>query len=395
MSGPGSYWLGDEEKKEVLDVLSSGHLSRYGDPNDPRFKRKVHLLEQEFAARTGVKHGLAVSSGTGALWIAMLAMGIKPGDEVIVPAYTFVATYSALFFVGAVPVLAEIDESLTLDPQDVEKRITPKTRAIVPVHMLGNPSKMDALMAIAKKHNLMVLEDCAQASGAIYKGRGVGSIGAMGCFSFNVYKTITAGDGGLIVTNDADLFGRSFALHDQGHMPNRMGVEIGNRTILGMNFRMNELPGAVALAQHRKLDKITGTLRAKKKKLKDMLRGLPGVGFRELNDEMETGTLLTLLFESAQLAAKVSKEINSKTIDQSGWHVYANMEHVIKELEALGRPCRKGSFPKTDGVLARALNISVGVVDAGLGSGFGININSTDSEITQVGEKLRKVIQGV
>jgi dTDP-4-amino-4,6-dideoxygalactose transaminase len=394
MSGPGSYWLGEEEEKEVMDVLSSGHLSRYGDLKDPRFKKKVHSLEQEFASFTGVNHGLAVSSGTGALWISMLSMGIAPGDEVIVPAYTFVATYSAAFFIGATPVLAEIDESLTLDPADIEKRITKKTRAIVPVHMLGNPSKMDEIMAIAKKHKLMVLEDCAQASGAVYKGKKVGSMGAMGGFSFNIYKTITAGDGGLIVTNDAELYKRAFALHDQGHLPNRAGVEIGNRTILGMNFRMNELTGAVALAQLRKLDRITSTLRSKKAKLKAMLKGLPGVGFRELNDEKgEAGTLLTILFESPQLAARVAKAISSKTIDQSGWHVYANMEHVIKELERHGRKVRKGSFPRTDDILSRALNISIGVVDAGLGSGFGININSTDSEIEQVGQKLRKAIQ--
>lgn len=394
MSGPGSYWLGEEEKKEVLDVLSSGHLSRYGDLNDPRFRRKVHSLEQEFAAHTGVQHALAVGSGTGALWISMLAMGIGPGDEVIVPSYTFVATYSAAFFAGAIPVLAEIDESLTLDPKDIEKRITPKTKAIVPVHMLGNPSKMDEIMAIARKHNLLVLEDCAQASGAVYKGKKVGSMGQMGGFSFNIYKTITAGDGGLLVTDDSELYKRAFALHDQGHLPNRAGVEIGNRTILGMNFRMNELTGAVALAQLRKLDRITSTLRAKKAKLKAMLKGLPGVGFRELNDENgEAGTLLTLLFESADLAARVCKAIGSKTIDQSGWHVYANMEHVIKELEKHGRQVRKGTFPRTDDILSRALNISIGVVDAGLGSGFGININSTDSEIAQVGEKLRKAIQ--
>jgi 8-amino-3,8-dideoxy-alpha-D-manno-octulosonate transaminase len=253
---------------------------------------------------------------------------------------------------------------------------------------------MDEIMAIAKKHKLMVLEDCAQASGAVYKGKKVGSMGAMGGFSFNIYKTITAGDGGLIVTNDAELYKRAFALHDQGHLPNRAGVEIGNRTILGMNFRMNELTGAVALAQLRKLDRITSTLRSKKAKLKAMLKGLPGVGFRELNDEKgEAGTLLTILFESPQLAARVAKAISSKTIDQSGWHVYANMEHVIKELERHGRKVRKGSFPRTDDILSRALNISIGVVDAGLGSGFGININSTDSEIEQVGQKLRKAIQ--
>jgi dTDP-4-amino-4,6-dideoxygalactose transaminase len=175
--GPGSYWIGDDERREVQDVLQSGHLSRYGEFDDPAFKHKVYSLEQEFAEYCGVSHALATSSGTGSIMIALLTLGLKPGDEVIVPAYTFVATYSAAIFAGLVPVLAEIDESLTLDPGDIEGRITPRTRAIMPVHMLGNPCDMDAIMAVAEKHGLLVLEDACQAAGASYKGRKVGSIG--------------------------------------------------------------------------------------------------------------------------------------------------------------------------------------------------------------------------
>jgi dTDP-4-amino-4,6-dideoxygalactose transaminase len=391
MSGPGSFWIGKEETREVLDVLKSGHLSRYGDPSDPKFKKKAHTLETEFAKHCGVPHALAVSSGTSALWIALQAMGIGPGDEVLVPGYTFVATYSAVFFAGAVPVLCEIDESLTMDPRDLESKITKKTKAIMPVHMLGNPSKMDAIMKIARKHKLLVLEDCCQAMGAAYHGRRVGSFGDMGGFSLNIFKTITAGDGGLLVTRDAEYFKRAFALHDQGHSPLRMGVEIGKRTILGMNFRINELTGAFALAQLRKLDKITSTLRRNKNKLKQALGELPGARFRELNDpEGECGTLMTLLFDSPQRAEKAARALGSKTIDQSGWHVYFNMEHVLSRLDELGRPTPKGSLPKTDDILSRALNISVGVVDAGLGSGFGINIDSTDADIEKVARKLRK-----
>jgi 8-amino-3,8-dideoxy-alpha-D-manno-octulosonate transaminase len=393
MSGPGSFWIGKEETEEVLEVLKSGYLSRYGDPSNPKFKKKAHTLETEFAEYCGVPHALAVSSGTSALWIALQAMGIGPGDEVLVPAYTFVATYSAVFFCGAVPVLCEIDESLTMDPSDIEARITPKTKAIMPVHMLGNPSKMDAIMKIARKHKLLVLEDCCQANGASYRGRRVGSFGDMGGYSLNIFKTITAGDGGLLVAKAPEHFKRAFALHDQGHSPMRMGVEIGQRTILGMNFRINELTGAVALAQLRKLDRITSTLRAKKNKLKKALGELPGVRYRELNDaEGECGTLLTLIFDSPRLAEKVSRELGSKTIDQSGWHVYFNMEHVLKKLGELGRPTSKGSLPRTDDILSRALNISVGVVDAGLGAGFGINIDSTDAEIEKVAGKIRKAV---
>ncbi|MDD4872807.1 MAG: aminotransferase class I/II-fold pyridoxal phosphate-dependent enzyme, partial [Kiritimatiellae bacterium] len=180
MPGPGSYWLGEEERKEVLDVLESGYLSRYGDMKDPRFKHKVYTLEQEFAKYIGVPHALTTSSGTSALMISVLAMGIKPGDEIIVPAYTFVATYSAIIFARAVPVLCEIDSSLNIDPNDIIKRITSRTKMIMPVHMLGNPSDMDAIMSIAKKHGLSVVEDACQANGAVYKGRKLGSIGQMG-----------------------------------------------------------------------------------------------------------------------------------------------------------------------------------------------------------------------
>ncbi|HJN18809.1 MAG TPA: DegT/DnrJ/EryC1/StrS family aminotransferase [Armatimonadota bacterium] len=396
MPGPGSYWIGTEEMKEVEEVLQSGYLSRYGEFDDPDFKHKVISLEQEFAEYCGVSHALATSSGTGSIMIALLALGLKPGDEVIVPAYTFVATYSAAIFVGLVPVLAEIDESLTLDPEDIEGRITPKTRAIMPVHMLGNPCDMDPIMAVAEKHDLLVVEDACQAAGASYKGRKVGSIGVMGAFSLNVFKTITAGDGGLLTTDDKDLYERSFGIHDQGHKPLRGGLEVGNRSILGLNFRVNELVGAVALAQLRKLDKITATLREKKNRLKDALRGIEGLRFRTLNDsEGECGTLCSVIFDDAATAAEVARRLGTTTVDQSGWHVYANMEHVSNYLKEAGRPYGKGAYPRTDDILSRTINLSVGVVDAGLGAGFGINIDSTDEEIDRVAAEFRAACEAV
>ena len=396
MPGPGSYWISQEEKNEVMDVFTSGHLSRYGDLNDPGFKHKVYTLEKEFARYCGCEYGLATSSGTGSLLISLLAMGLKPGDEVIVPAYTFVATYSAAIFAGVVPVLAEIDESLTLDPSEIGNKLTPKTKAIMPVHMLGNPCDMDAIMDIANKHGLMVIEDACQAAGAVYKGRKAGSIGQMGAFSLNVFKTITAGDGGVIVTSDKELYERSFGLHDQGHSPNRAGLEVGQRSILGLNFRVNELVGAVALAQLRKIDDITATLRDKKRKLKNIIADIEGIKFRTLHDtEGECGTLCTVIFDTPEMASKVSIELSTITIDHSGWHVYANMEHVNKFLMEVGQPYGKGAYPRTDDILSRSINLSVGVVDAGLGSAFGININSTDEEIAEVGEKFRAVCEKV
>ena len=390
MAGPGSYCIGDEERREVLDVLESGHLFRYGDLDDPKFKRKVYTFEKEFAEYCGVKHALATSSGSGAILVCLLAVGIKRGDEIIVPAYTFVASYSSTIFAGAVPVLAEIDESLCIDPGDIERRITPKTRAIMPVHMLGNPCNMDAIMDIADRHGLLVIEDACQACGGAYKGRKLGSIGNMGAFSLNLFKTVTAGDGGVVVTDRDDLYERAFALHDQGHTPNRAGVQVGSRCILGMNFRVNELLGAVALAQLRKIDKIVSTLREKKATFKKMISDCDGFKFRTLNDpEGECGTLCTVIFDTAQQARKVCETLGTDTVDHSGWHVYSNMEHVSEYLKEAGQPYGKGAYPRTDDILSRSINISIGVVDAGLGAGFGINILSSDEEIEAAAERFR------
>jgi dTDP-4-amino-4,6-dideoxygalactose transaminase len=384
MSGPGSYWIGEEEKKEVLDVLQSGYVFRYGNLDDPAYKRKVYTYERELAAYCGTKFALATTSGSASLTIALLALGIGPGDEVIVPAYTFVATFSSIIFVGAIPVLAEIDESLTLDAQDIEKRITARTKAIMPVHMLGNACAMEIILDIARRRRLYVIEDACQAVGGSYKKKMLGSIGDMGAYSLNVFKTITTGDGGSLLTNNEHLYVRAFALHELGHRPNRAGVEVGERSILGMNFRMNELTGAMALAQLRKLDTIIATLREKKKKFKDQLAGLAGIQFRKLNDPQgDCATLCTILFDDAQRARKVANRLGSITLDQSGWHVYANMEHVAAYLKKMGLAFGKGAYPKTDNILARSLNLSVGVVDAGLGAGFGINIDSSDEEIEQ------------
>ena len=391
MPGPGAYWYGKEELEAALEVMNSGYLFRYGNENDPKFLKKVFTLEKELSKYEKAGFALATSSGTSSLLCSAFALGLKPGDEIIVPAYTFVASYSSVIFLGLIPVLAEIDESLTLDPEDIEKRITSKTKAIMPVHMLGNPCNMDRIMAIARKHNLLVLEDCCQAAGASYKGKKVGTIGDIGAFSLNFFKTINTGDGGFVVTNDKNLYEKAFGMHDQGHTPNRTGVEVGNRSLLGLNFRLNELTAAVALAQLKKLDRIVSELRRKRALLKDLISESRGFRFRTLNDpDGDCGTLCTVVFDSAEKAAEVSAKLGSKTIDKSGWHVYANMEHVLAHLKSVGQPHTKGAYPGTDDILSRSMNISIGVVDGGLGAGWGININSTDEEIKQAAAQFVK-----
>ena len=398
--GPGSYVLGAEEKKELLDVIDNGALFRYGTPGVDGFQGKVATFEKEMAEQLGHKYVVATNAGTSSLMACLAALGIGMGDEVIVPGYTFIASISTIVMMNAIPVLAEIDDSLTIDPDKIEALITPKTKAIMPVHMLGNPCKMDKIMVIAKKHNLAVIEDCCQAVGASYKGKACGTIGDMGAYSLNVFKTITTGDGGFVGCSDENLYERAFGFHDQGHKPSRMGVEVGNRSIVGMNMRMNELSGAVAVAQGRKLPGVLTTLRQKKALLKSQLQGIPGVGFRTINDEGECGTLLTLLFETKEMAAAFCEKAGTSVIARSGWHVYNNMEQILDKktwtnahpFHETDRIYAKHMLPVTDDILERAVNISVGVVDKGLGAGTGININSTEEEINQVAKNIREII---
>lgn len=394
MAGPGAYWFGQEEIDQAVEVVKAGHLFRYGNENDPKFLHKVVTLEKEFSTYCSTKYALATSSGTSALIVAMAGLGLKPGDEIIVPAYTFVASYTSIIFSGYVPVLCEIDDSLTMDPENLKKKITPRTKAIMPVHMLGNPCDMDAIMAIAREHNLKVIEDSCQAAGGSYKGKKLGSIGEVGAFSLNIFKTINSGDGGMMVTNNQQYYETAFGMHDQGHKPMRYGIEIGNRDILGLNFRMNEVTGAISLAQLRKIDDIIQTLRFKRQILKDLLADVEGFKFRTLNDpDGDCATLCTVIFDSREQARYVSEKLMTKTIDQSGWHVYSNMEHVLHHLKSVGQPHEKGCHPVTDDILSRSINISIGVVDGGLGSGWGINIRSTEKEIEEKAKQFIKVCE--
>lgn len=407
MAGPGACFIGEEEKKEVLEVLEGGYLFRYGDIKDPAFKAKVWNLEKKVAGYTGVKYCLAVNSGTSALLTALSALGIGPGDEVIVPGYTFIASISSIIYARAIPVLCEIDESLTVDPADIEAKITPRTKAIMPVHMLGNPCDMDAIMKIAQKNNLLVIEDCAQAFGASYQGKKLGSIGHIGIFSFNIFKTISAGDGGAVVTNDENFYRRAFAFHDQGHSPLRQGVEVGKRPFIGLDFRMTELTAAVLLAQLKKLDGIIKTLHRKKSHFKEKISRCREFTFRKLNDHAgECATLLTVIFPTKEKARKVAQLLDTTTVDQSGWHVYSNMEHILNQLTVTAEKCPftcphykaemkyyKGMLPRTDDILSRSINISIGVSDRGLGAGFGITVTSDKADIERKAKEFIRAVE--
>jgi dTDP-4-amino-4,6-dideoxygalactose transaminase len=388
MAGPGIDLIGQAEIDEVLEVLRSRHLSRYGQADDPTFGAKVHHLEQAVAELTGVRYALGVNSGTSALWCAFAALKLGPGDEVIVPGFTYVASISAIVYAGALPVLAEVDASLNLDPLDVEARITPRTRAILVVHMLGNPARLAELKAIAERHQLLLIEDCAQAFGASYRGKAVGSHGAIGILSFNEFKTITCGDGGMLVTDDQDVYRRAFAMHDQGHAPLRLGVDVGQRPFLGLNFRMIELAGAVLLAQLRRLPAIQQRLRDNKRLFKSLLADLPGLAFRELPDpDGDLATHLVVLFPDETIARGVARALGSRVLAESGWHIYTQMEHLLSQRTASmrgapfnvdGQPAadhyRPGMLPNTDQFVRRAMSIGIGVADPNLGSNFGVTV---------------------
>jgi len=389
MPGPGVELIGEEEIAQVMEVLTSRFLSRYGPSDDPAFGAKCKRVEQEIAELAGVRYGLALSGGgSSGLWLSLLGLGIGPGDEVIVPGFTFVATMSAVVYARAVPVLAEVDDTFNLDPSDVEARITSRTKAIIAVHMLGAPARLDELKEIADRHGVALVEDCAQAFGASYRGRGVGGVGALGVYSFNEYKTITCGDGGMIVTDDEALYGRLFAMHDQGHAPDRLGSKYADRPFLGMNFRMTELSGAVLLAQLHRLDSIRSHLRANKAIVKSALADVPGLEFRSLVDpDGDLATHIVVMFPSAGIAHDVAAALGSITLADSGWHVYSNMEHLLEQRTVTGKGCpfdcrcsnegeigyHRGMLPRTDALLARSMSFGIGVSDANL-SPYGLRM---------------------
>lgn len=400
MPGPGFDLIGADEIERVLDVLKSGWIYRYGQDDNPNFRAQVWKFEQAMAELTRVKYAVAVNSGSTALWLALLALGIGAGDEVIVPGFTFIASISSIAYSGAIPILAEIDTSFNLDPHDVEQKITPRTRAIMPVHLMGNPARMDELKTIADQHNLFVLEDCAQAFGATYHGKPVGSIGHMGAFSFNYAKVITAGEGGVITTNDEELYKRAFALHDQGHAPLRKGREIGQRPFLGLDFRMTELQGALLLAQLSRLGMIRARCHAHKKIFLETLRDVPNLEFRDVTDEDgEAATVLTVLFPNAEFAENITRALHAKRLSESGWHVYSNMEPLLEQRMPVAQnsPFENadvnyfaGMLPQTDALLARSFNIGLGMTDKALAT-WGADIRSSEEEVKRKAEEFRNV----
>ncbi len=334
---PGGLRIGAEEEAAVLQVLRSKRLFRYYGPHPG--PSTVDAFEAAFCKRIGVRHGVAMSSGTSALVAGVSALGVGPGDEVIVPAFTWISSASAVVAAGAVPVVADIDASLTLDPDDVERRITPYTKAILPVHMRGTPCRMDRLMAIADRHRLVVLEDVAQAAGGSFRGAALGTIGHIGAFSFQYNKLITAGEGGMAVTNDADLHGRLLLYHDVA-AAQRNGIP-PDAELPGLTLRMSELHGAVLGVQLRRVDDLLARMRAHKRAIKTALDAVAARGditFRTLHDvDGDTGIALVFFVDTPTRAQSVTARLRAKGIgamvlydpSRPDYHVYTDWTAIV------------------------------------------------------------------
>ncbi|MDU9048665.1 MAG: DegT/DnrJ/EryC1/StrS family aminotransferase [Candidatus Electrothrix sp. Rat3] len=334
---PGFEVFGEEEKQQALEVFDTGVLFRYEFGEQRKGVYKVREFEQAFAKYTGAAHAQAVTSGTAALKVALTALGIGIGDEVITQGFTFVATWEAILDVGAVPVFTEVDQTLNMDPTDLEKKITSKTRAIIPVHMLGAPARMKEIKEIADKYGIHILEDTAQATGARLNGQHLGTFGHFGTFSFDSVKTMTTGEGGMVITNDEELWRNCSEYHDHGHdhavNPGGRGGE--GRRFIGFNYRMMELQGAIGLAQLAKLDSMIASQQKNKAILKEAASKIAGVSFRYILDEAgDSATFFAFMLPDKEQAAKVNQVLRDNkagaiNFGENSWHFYPSWEHLL------------------------------------------------------------------
>ena len=332
---PGFEIFGDEERQQVNDVLETGVLFRYGFDQARRGHWKARSFETELARRLNVKHAHLCASGTAALSTALAACGIGAGDEVIVPPFTFVATIEAVLMAGAVPVLADIDDTLCLSPDGIAAALSPGTKAVLPVHMCGAMARIDEIRNLCDRKGLILVEDACQSIGASFQGQAVGTFGAAGCFSFDPVKTITCGEGGAIVTNREAIYTAADAYADHGH--DHIGSDRGaeDHLIIGTNHRISELNAAVGLAQLRKLDWILATQRRNKAAIKAALQPIPGIDFRRIPDpDGDSATFLTFFLPDLETARRSVRALAAAGVDgcfhwfDNNWHYLRRWKHL-------------------------------------------------------------------
>ncbi|MCF6307076.1 MAG: DegT/DnrJ/EryC1/StrS family aminotransferase [Flavobacteriaceae bacterium] len=395
---PGFEIFGDEERKQVNDVLESGILMRYGFDGMRNGHWKAKEFETTFAKKMGSEYCQLVSSGTSALTTALASAGLGAGDEVIMPSFTFVASFESILALGAIPVLVDIDETLTLDPSSVEAAITSKTKCVMPVHMCGSMADLDALQAICTKHNLLLLEDACQALGGTYKGKALGSIGDLGCFSFDFVKTITCGEGGAIITNNKDYYVNSDQYQDHGH--DHVGNDRGAEThpVMGYNYRISELHAAVGVAQLGKLDYILAIQKRNYTIVRNALESIEGVTFRKVPEGGEENySFVSFFLPNEELAKKAHKALGEGGVDANfywytnSWHYINGWEHLrnLKPLGNLTNEVRNQleklndtDFSKSDAVMSRTISSLV-------------KIGWTEEEVLERAAKMKAAILSV
>ena len=378
--------LSPENKQRIKEMIEHDphvegpHLFRYYNPKPSR----VAAAEDAMRELIGTKYCLAVNSCTSALIASYRALGIGAGDEVIVPAYTFFASAAGVVAADGIPVIAEVDDSLTLDPEAVERALTHRTKAIVVVHMRGAAGQMDALLDLAKRKGLPLVEDVAQAGGGSFQGKRLGSLGTMGCFSFDHYKVMSSGEGGFITTDDEWLFTRAQSWHDTAACwrPDRFARERREGELFaGENYRMSELQGAVAIAQIRKTDCMLAGYRRARDLILGGIDKFPGLSFRRLTDSAgDTAICLIMFLPNAEVTRRAIEELHAEGVPAGGvydskvrdWHIYTYWDHIIekKSVAADGLPWSavpaaelpkysRDMCPRTLDLLGRSVHIEI------------------------------------
>lgn len=371
---PGFEAIGDEEKMSVLSIFDEGNgvLFRHGFDSLRGSSHKVREFETMFSRTLGIPDALAVSSGSAALRVALAALQIGPGDEVITQSFTFVATVEAIVEAGATPVIVEVDHTLNMDPLDLREKISSRTKAIIPVHMLGTPADLESIMAIASEFSLPIIEDTAWGCGGSLRGKPLGTFGDFGCFSFDFAKTITTGEGGMVIARESERLSRAKAWHDHGHENNPLVPRWEDtRSSSGFNFRMSELQGAVGLAQIAKLHEIVSRQRYVHASLVEEIAPIKGVCLRK-EPEGSRATHDALIFSvPSPLQAKLIRQLlversigTTKILPEAiSWHFAGSWDHI--DMLRRSHPRLESAFPKSREILARSVSLPISILDDG------------------------------
>ncbi|TDT44930.1 8-amino-3,8-dideoxy-alpha-D-manno-octulosonate transaminase [Maribacter spongiicola] len=393
---PGFELFGESEKSQVQDVLDSGVLMRYGFDGMRNNHWKALELEEALSKRMESKYSQLVSSGTAALTVALASAGVGAGDEVIMPTFTFVASFESILAIGAIPILVDVDDTLTLDPAAVESAITDRTKVVMPVHMCGSMADLGALKAICDKHHLLLLEDACQAIGGSYDGKPLGSYGDLGCFSFDYVKTITCGEGGAIITNNEQYKTNAdhYSDHGHDHVGNNRGTE--THPFLGYNYRISELHAAVGCAQIERLDNFLSIQKKNYTVLRDSLSPLSNITFRKVPEGgVENYSFISFFLPTTEIAKKAHAALSEAGVDacfywfDNNWHYYKKWEHLTHK-RSLGKlpqeivnqlpDYSKSDFSKSDAWIGRTISCLV-------------KLSWTDEEVVERAAKMKDVLE--